>query len=52
MLKRILRTGTKNLAPLARARKERRQYTVEELSNNNWIFPDEDCSVTNFLKSK
>lgn len=44
MLKRILRTGQK-LTPLVRARKERRQYTVEELSNNKWHFPDEDCSV-------
>lgn len=44
MLRKLLKTSQR-LAPMARARKERRQYTVEELSNNNWIFPDEDCSV-------
>lgn len=45
MLNRLLRTGQR-LTPMMRARTERRQYTVEELKNNNWIFPDEDCSVS------
>lgn len=44
MLRKLLKR-TQRLHPISRARKERRQYTVEELSNNNWIFPDEDCSV-------
>jgi hypothetical protein len=43
---RAFRLTQKRLQPLARARAERRQYTVEELSGNKWHFPDEDTSVS------
>jgi hypothetical protein len=47
MLRKIFRTSINmNLAPIARAKQPQRQYTVEELKNNNWIFPDEDASVS------
>ena len=30
---------------MARTFAQRRQYTVEELKNNNWLLPDENCTV-------
>lgn len=43
---RAFRNASKKLQPLARAKPQRRQYTIEELSGNKWLFPDEDTSVS------
>lgn len=42
---RALRGAQTSVQSFARATKERRQYTLEELKSNKWLLPDESCEV-------
>jgi hypothetical protein len=42
---RAFRQTANRIQPLSKLKAERRQYTVQELSGNKWLLPDESTVV-------